>query len=332
MDRPDRPSLESLAESIYRSYESEARTRHIDAGPLPSRKETIELLEMLRNLVFPGYFTERRLTAANLKDHTLALLASVREKLEALAADAFAYHKQLTMPADDPRPLADNKTTPADYAGAARELTDRFLQSIPKLRELLALDVQAAYDGDPAAIHTDETVFCYPGVDAVFTYRLGHELTKLGLPLLPRIMSEYVHNETGVDIHPGATIGHSFFIDHATGVVIGETTEIGDRVKLYQVVTLGAMSFPKDEDGRLIRGTKRHPTLEDDVIVYANATILGGDTVVGYGSIVGGSVFLTKSVPPKHYVTMKSQQLRFRSAEVHHRLVIDRQQADQDED
>ena len=328
---PRRPSLDSLAASLHDSYEAERRIRHVDSGPLPSRTGAIELLELLRDLVFPGYFTPHRLTSANLGDHTLSLLAAVRERLESLAADALAYHRQLLFPADDPRPTAPRGLNPADHAEAARALTDRFLESIPRLRALLALDVQAAYDGDPAAIHTDETIFCYPGVDAVFTYRLAHELHTLGLPLLPRIMSEYVHNETGIDIHPGATIGHSFFIDHGTGVVIGETTVIGDRVKLYQGVTLGAMSFPRDEAGRLIRGTKRHPTLEDEVIVYANATILGGDTVVGRGSIVGGSVFLTKSVPPNHYVTMKSQQLRFRSAEVHHRLVTRREEPARDD-
>ena len=207
-----------------------------------------------------------------------------------------------------------------DSAPTPQQLTDEFLAAVADLRTALALDVQAAYDGDPAARDTDETIFCYPGIDAIFTYRVANKLHTMGVPLLPRIFTEYVHNETGIDIHPGATIGQSFFIDHGTGVVIGETCHIGDHVKLYQGVTLGAMSFAKDDDGQLIRGNKRHPTLEDHTIVYANTTILGGETIIGQNSIIGGSVFLTKSVPPNHFVTLKSQDLRYRSADTHNRL------------
>ena len=309
-----RPRVEDLAGDVLASYEAEPRTRHIDAGPLPSRSRAIELLEMLRDLVFPGYFARHLLTKQNVRDHVVRLLADVRESLE--------HQVQVAMAFRDSRAVG---SAPAETGAApahvrAEQITDKFLQRIPKLRSLLAEDVQAAYEGDPAATGTDETIFCYPGVDAVFTHRIAHELHELGVPLLPRIMSEYVHNETGIDIHPGATIGHGLFIDHGTGVVIGETTIIGDRVKLYQGVTLGAMSFPKDAAGRLIRGTKRHPTLEDDVTVYANAIILGGNTIIGKGCIIGGSVFLTKSVPPGHYVTLKSQELKYRSAETHNRL------------
>ncbi len=168
----------------------------------------------------------------------------------------------------------------------------------------------AAYDGDPAATGCEEVILAYPGFRAIFTYRIAHELHLLGVPLIPRIMTEFAHQETGVDIHPGARIGRSFFIDHGTGVVIGETTRIGDHVKLYQGVTLGALSFPKDERGRLIRGTKRHPTVEDGVVVYAGATILGGETVIGSGSVIGGSVWLTTSVPPGTRVTLQGDQLK----------------------
>jgi serine O-acetyltransferase len=184
-----------------------------------------------------------------------------------------------------------------------------FLRALPALRALLAEGVQAAYDGDPAAKSSGEVIFSYPATVAITTYRLAHQLLELGVPLLPRILSEQAHAVTGIDIHPGAAIGRRFFIDHGTGVVIGETTEIGDDCKLYQGVTLGALSFPKDACGQLIRGQKRHPTLEDRVTVYAGATILGGDTVIGHDSVIGGNVWLTESVPPHSKVVIENPRL-----------------------
>jgi serine O-acetyltransferase len=175
---------------------------------------------------------------------------------------------------------------------------------------MLAGDVQAAFDGDPAAVNFDEVILAYPGVLAISVHRLAHRLYELDVPLMPRIMSEWAHLQTGIDIHPGARVGRNFFIDHGTGVVIGETTDIGDNVKVYQGVTLGALSFPKDERGRVIREAKRHPTVEDDVTLYANAIVLGGDTVLGRGSVIGGSVFITTSVPPGSIVTFKPPELR----------------------
>ncbi|MBL1216399.1 MAG: hypothetical protein D8M59_02770 [Planctomycetes bacterium] len=195
----------------------------------------------------------------------------------------------------------------------AAEITHAFLGRLPEVRRLLSLDVQAALDGDPAAEHTDETIFCYPGVMAIMVHRLAHELYRLDVPLLPRIMSEYAHSITGIDIHPGAEVGESFFIDHGTGVVIGETTVIGKHCKVYQGVTIGAKSFPKDARGRLIRGVKRHPTLGDYVTVYASATILGGDTVIGEGCVISGGVFLTRSVPPGHIVRAIGPELVVRT-------------------
>jgi serine O-acetyltransferase len=177
------------------------------------------------------------------------------------------------------------------------------------VRHLLEDDVQASYDGDPAARSLDEIIFSYPGLEAITVYRLAHELWELKVPLLPRIMTEIAHSTTGIDIHPGARIGHSFFIDHGTGVVIGETSAIGDRVRIYQGVTLGALSFPKDDTGQLVRGRKRHPTIEDDVTIYAGATILGGESVVGRGSTIGGNVWLTHSVPPNSIVMMEDPGL-----------------------
>jgi serine O-acetyltransferase len=173
-------------------------------------------------------------------------------------------------------------------------------------------DVQAAFEGDPAAKGFDEILFCYPGVSAITVFRIAHQLHQLGVPLIPRMMTEYAHSKTGIDIHPGAMIGRRFFIDHGTGVVVGETTRIGDNVKIYQGVTLGALSFPRDENGNILRGVKRHPTLEDSVVIYANATILGGKTVIGHHSVVGSSAWITRSVEPYTTVTIESPQLRYR--------------------
>ena len=194
----------------------------------------------------------------------------------------------------------------------AVQIASDFLEAIPNIRAQLADDVQAAYDGDPAAFDTSECILAYPAVHAITIFRYAHHLYELDVPYVPRIMCEHVHRITGIDIHPGARIGRSFFIDHGTGVVIGETTEIGDNVKIYQGVTLGALSFPKDERGRLIRGHKRHPTVGNNVTIYANAIVLGGETNLGAGSIIGGSVFLTKSVEPGHQISITPPVLKVR--------------------
>jgi serine O-acetyltransferase len=204
------------------------------------------------------------------------------------------------------------KELETDFEAEAQVITIRLLEQIPELRKVLAEDVQAAYEGDPAAKNLDEIVFCYPGVSAITVFRIAHELHKLNVPLIPRMMTEYAHGKTGIDIHPGATIGRRFFIDHGTGLVIGETTHIGDGVKVYQGVTLGALSFPKDEDGMILRNVKRHPTIEDEVVIYANATILGGKTVIGHHSVVGSSAWITRSVQPYTTVTIESPMLRYR--------------------
>jgi serine O-acetyltransferase len=192
-------------------------------------------------------------------------------------------------------------------------LTEVFLGRLPEIRALLVKDVQAAYDGDPAASNLDEVILAYPGVLAVSVYRIAHALYDLGVPMMARIMTEWAHSKTGCDIHPGAKIGPGFFIDHATGVVIGETSDIGEGVKLYQGVTLGALSLPKDANGQIIRGNKRHPTVENGSTLYANATVLGGKTVVGADSVIGGSVFLTRSIPPRSRVSLKEPDLRVAS-------------------
>jgi serine O-acetyltransferase len=199
-----------------------------------------------------------------------------------------------------------------DCEALAQQKAIELLKRLPELRVVLEQDVEAAYVGDPAAKNHYEIVFCYPGLEAVTVYRIAHELLLLGVPFIPRMMTEYAHSKTGIDIHPGARIGPNFFIDHGTGVVIGETCDIGARVKLYQGVTLGALSFPRDADGNIIRGMKRHPTLEDDVVVYANATILGGDTVIGHHAVIGSSVWLTHSVDPHTVVSLEKPSLRIK--------------------
>jgi serine O-acetyltransferase len=204
------------------------------------------------------------------------------------------------------------RPSPSDAQGQAHAVALQFLEGLPELRLLLADDARAAYDGDPAAKGLAEILFCYPGLAAITVYRLAHQLHRLGVPLIPRMMTEYAHAKTGIDLHPGARIGRRFFIDHGTGVVVGETTEIGDGVKIYQGVTLGALSFPRGEDGQLVRNKKRHPTIEDEVVVYANATILGGETVIGHHSVIGSSVWLTRSVEPFTTVTIENPSLRER--------------------
>ena len=194
-------------------------------------------------------------------------------------------------------------------------MTISFLETIPDLRAVLATDVQAAFDGDPAVKNVDEVIFCYPGLEAITIYRIAHALYRLDVPFVPRMLTEWAHSRTGIDIHPGARIGHHFFIDHGTGVVIGQTCEIGNHVKIYQGVTLGALSFQTDDEGDLLRGdgVKRHPTIEDRVVIYANATVLGGRTVVGHHCIVGSSVWLTRSVEPQTTVVLEKPKLRMRS-------------------
>lgn len=295
--------LPGLVDRIVESYFGDERTRHIDRAYLPNRSEIICSIKLLLELAFPGYYGRQNLNRHNVRFHVGELLPRLGEKLFDQIHQALCYQQETTRPAG---PCAD----PCE--SRAYELAVDFLGRIPAIRGMLAGDVQAAYDGDPAAINTDEVILAYPGVLAIAIYRFAHELHHMGVPLIPRIMTEYAHQLTGVDIHPGAKIGRNFFIDHATGVVIGETSEIGDNVKLYQGVTLGALSFAKDERGRLIRGQKRHPTVKDRVTIYANATVLGGETTLGESSMVGASVFLTASIPDNAMVRMNEPELRIR--------------------
>lgn len=291
--------LRSVRDQIADSYRSHPFGQHIDATFLPSRTKTVEIIELARRIMFPGFFDEKRLTSEQLVAHLDDQLCNLYKLALDQIEQALRYELNRTAGAG----IGDDCD---DCREDALERTKQLFDRLPAIRDLLMTDVQAAFDGDPAADSMDEAIFCYPGIDAIFIHRLAHELYNLKLPLLARIMSEVAHNETGVDIHPGATIGKSFFIDHGTGIVIGETCVIGERVKLYQGVTLGALST---RGGQAWRGRKRHPSVEDDVTIYGGAIILGGHTVIGAGATIGGSVFITESVPSNHTVTMQRGEL-----------------------
>lgn len=294
--------LPELVDRMVESYRRDRRTQYINRTHLPSRSEIIRITEMLLELLYPGFIGRQNLTDDNVVYHVGELLPQIGERLHRQIYHALCYGEE-----------SEGRSGDEVCTQRAADLTISFLERLPALREVLAGDVQAAYDGDPAALNTDEVILAYPGLLAITVYRLAHELYELQIPLIPRIMTEWAHSMTGIDIHPGAQIGRNFFIDHGTGVVIGETTVIGDNVKLYQGVTLGALSFPKDERGRVIRGFKRHPTVCNDVTIYANATVLGGETVIGEGSVIGGSVFLTTSVPPNHTVLLNPPEHRMKT-------------------
>jgi len=293
-----------LVARLTKSILDEPKTRHLGLMHLPSRDTVGEAVELLRELVFPGFFTRRGLTPENLGLHVQEVLARVTLHLEEQIRAVLRY-------------VESAGTATADEAACevkARELARKFLEELPEIRRLLALDVQAAYDGDPAAVHTDETIFCYPGVDAIFSHRIAHALYRMNVPLLPRIIQEMAHSRSGIDIHPGARIGESFFIDHGGAVVIGETTRIGHHVRIYQGVTLGAKSFQKDPKGRLVRdGRQRHPTISNRVTIYAGAVILGGETVIGDDCVIAGSVLVTDSVAPGHMVRQMRPELVMRT-------------------
>ncbi|MCP4676692.1 MAG: serine acetyltransferase [Deltaproteobacteria bacterium] len=258
---------------------------------LPSRDVLIGMVEDLRSVLFPGYFGTSELSAESLHFHMGSTLDRVLRTLQEQVRRGLCF----VCPQDTPDRCGDCEDKSAS-------ITHTFLAGLPRIRARLSTDVAAAYEGDPAATSFGEAIFCYPGIQAITNYRLAHELYLLEVPLIPRIITEYAHSITGIDIHPGATIGEKFFIDHGTGIVIGETCEIGDRVRVYQGVTLGAKSLPLDENGNPIKGVLRHPIVEDDVVVYSGATILGRITI-GHGSVIGGNVWLTRSISSNSRIT-----------------------------
>ena len=297
--------LPELTERIVATYRDiGGAIHHLGHCPLPNYEAVVGCIEDLKEIIYPGYRRREGLHLGNVTYHVGDLIEGLHDKLTTQIGRALRHEAGATR-----RPACDDD---ADYEALGQAKAIDFLDQIPTLRKQLALDVLAAYEGDPAVNGPDEVIFCYPGLEAVTTYRVAHALYELDVPLIPRMMTESAHSKTGIDIHPGAQIGSHFFIDHGTGVVIGQTCEIGDHVKLYQGVTLGALSFPTDADGQIVRGHKRHPTIEDRVVIYANATILGGNTVIGHDSVIGSNVWLTRSVPPRTTVLLEKPNLKMR--------------------
>jgi serine O-acetyltransferase len=293
-------SLPALTERIVATYDECGGIDHLGHSPLPSYREVVEILADLREILYPGYGRRQNLHMGNVGYHVGDLVDSLHDRLTQQIARACRHDCKA-------------RDLEVDFEAEAQLIAVRLLESLTELRKVLTDDVQAAFEGDPAAKNLDEIIFCYPGLAAITVFRIAHELHQLGVPLIPRMMTEYAHSKTGIDIHPGATIGRRFFIDHGTGVVIGETTHIGEGVKIYQGVTLGALSFPRDESGNILRDVKRHPTIEDEVVIYANATILGGKTVIGHHSVVGSSAWITRSIAPFTTVTIEDPRLRYRA-------------------
>ncbi|MEM2091926.1 MAG: serine O-acetyltransferase EpsC [Candidatus Bathyarchaeia archaeon] len=295
--------LPKLVDRIVESYEEYGGINRSEGEDLPSKQAVIEILEDLLSIIFPGYFGNMKVNRSNVRYFVGSLLSSIYSRLVCEVEKSLKY-------------ISRNFGVASEEAcrRRARMIVKEVLEKIPDIRAMLSGDVQAAYDGDPAAKSTDEVILSYPCVLAIATYRIAHELYIRGVPLIPRIMTEYAHSKTGIDIHPGAKIGRNFFIDHGTGVVVGETTEIGDNVKIYQGVTLGALSFPRDERGKIVKGLKRHPTVGDNVVIYSGATILGGETVIGNDAVIGGNAWITSSIPAGTKVIVAPPKLYYKNS------------------
>lgn len=288
--------INELVDAVMESYETHSLGTRLEQEQLLNRSVLIQILEKMRQILFPGYFEDNRMRKEFLRFF-------VGERLEFIT-----YHltKQIAVALGN-SDMCDGCERSV-IIKRSEEIVSTFLSKIPMLREYLETDVQAAFDGDPAAFNFEEIVLCYPGLMAISTYRIAHELQILGVPLIPRIMTEHAHSRTGIDIHPGATIGKYFFIDHGTGIVIGETTEIGEHVKIYQGVTLGGLSTRK---GQGLKGAKRHPTIRDNVTIYAGATVLGGETIIGKNVTVAGNTFIVQSIPDDMRVSARAPELEY---------------------
>lgn len=284
-----------IAAALLDSYHEVGGINRIDCSNLPSKATIASICDELLRLLFPGFFDTEELHSENLTSLTLHRIDQLVDRMLPEIAKSLQFQE----------------SGQPEAARSAEEVVCSFLQGFPAVRRLLRTDVEAAYEGDPAANSYEVIILSYPAIEAISIQRLAHLLYRAQVPLIPRIMTEWAHGRTGIDIHPGAAIGSHFFIDHGTGVVIGETSRIGNHVKLYHGVTLGARSFPRDEEGHIVKGTKRHPDVEDHVTIYPNATILGGKTVIGEGSTVGANAFLRSSVPPHTLVTTEGSALRF---------------------
>lgn len=287
--------IQRLVDAVMNSYEEGKFIDRVNTFRQPEEAEILRVLSELRQVVFQGFFANTEYKVYTQRNHLTMMMEDIIFRLSRQIA--------LVLPYDTEKYKGK---TQQEISSLAMELTLKFMERIPWIRRVIETDVEAAFDGDPAAYNRDEIIFSYPGLYAIFTNRVAHELYLMDVPLIPRIMTEHAHRETGIDINPGATIGEYFFIDHGTGIVIGETTEIGNHVKVYQGVTLGALST---RGGRALNNVKRHPTIEDDVTIYSGASILGGETVIGKGSVVGGNTFITRSIPAGTRVSVKNQEL-----------------------
>ena len=298
--------LPQLVDDLTDSYRKFGGMDHLEGRDLPSKKVVIEVLEDLFVVLFPGYLGDSEITKANIRYHLGTKLTTVYTRLTDEVEKSLKYICRKI--SECPQDVCQKR---------AHVVVRELLEKLPQIRSELSGDIQAAYSGDPAAVSNEEVILSYPCVLAITTYRIAHELYQSGVPLIPRIMSEHMHSLTGIDIHPGAKIGKNFFIDHGTGVVIGETAEIGDNVKLYQGVTLGALSFPKDEKGNIIKGRKRHPTVGNNVVIYSGATLLGEETVIGDNVVVGGNVWLTGPISSGTRITIEAPEQKYK-IENHH--------------
>jgi len=287
-------TVAQLTDRLVASYARAGGINHLDGKNLPSKRAIALITVDLLRLLFPGFFDEKLLHSSEIKAETASVLETVLASLEDEVAKSLEYNPPPELPRKGLRPIAHT-------------LTVEFLASLPRIRDLLQTDTEAAYSGDPAALSKEEVIVAYPFIEAIAVQRLAHELYLKNIPLIPRIMTEWAHARTGMDLHPGAQIGSHFFVDHCTGTVVGETTIIGSHVKMYQGVGLVAKSLAA---GQQLRGQKRHPTLEDHVTIYAGATIMGGDTIVGEGSTIGANVFLTASVPPHSLVVQEEANVK----------------------
>ncbi len=299
-DTPDNNKLYQGIPPVVRKLAASCSERgcfdHLGSIPIPTYEAIVKIIDQARRILFPGYFSATAITPTNLEYCLGQETTELFEKLAHQISLAIQHE------------CFKSRESCLNCTKNGREKALEFIQVLPAISEMLLTDIQAAIDGDPAAKGYDEVIFSYPGVKAISIFRMAHELYKLGVPVIPRIMTEYAHSFTGIDIHPGAHIGENFFIDHGTGVVIGETTIIGKRVRLYQGVTLGALSLPPDA-GIKLHNQKRHPTIEDDVIIYANATILGGKTLIGARTVIGGNIWITESVPADTKVLLEKPVL-----------------------
>ena len=313
--RIDAGVADETAEAIVKSLVFDSDTDV--ATPVPDFDDVVKLIAQLKSIVYPVFCAVEH-SRDDVHQRLRTEVAAAGEALAKLIRRCILRHAQACVAmkrlgCEETEAIQRSQQMVENLDEVSLQFAGNFLQKLPTIRESLLKDVRAAYDGDPACQNFDEVILCYPGLNAVTIHRMAHELYLLGVPFLPRMMAEWSHGETGIDIHPGAKIGDHFFIDHGTGVVIGETVEIGKNVKIYQGVTLGALSFDKNERGELVRGSKRHPTLEDGVVIYANATVLGGKTIVGEGSLIGSSVWITRSVDAGTTVTIQKPSLQMKN-------------------